>query len=318
MLAMVIGCMGMQVSARDNNKEGISRGIQSTVASSATGVSSISETSASTASSGKYYSQLSGNAKQIYSALAKKNWKKATSVTISLKTKRAYTAAGETALYKEVLRGYWSYLRDHPEVYWINAFTIYYKYKSGSIYQIVIQPQLYYSGIVSDDSKVQSAIRSAVSAIKKKRSSKSRYDTVKAIHDYVAGKITYGNQYYVIPQEHTLTGALLSKYDNTAVCEGYAKLFKVLCDKFNIPCLIVLEDGNHMWNYVKMDNNKWYLVDVTWDDSTSGYSHKYFLVGRSALSDHNPVNTYSTTNGVYAKLQVPSLATSKYKKSSKK
>lgn len=75
------------------------------------------------------------------------------------------------------------------------------------------------------------------------------------------------------------------------VCEGYARAFKVLCDEATIPCVLV--DGEalgepHMWNYVQMDDGKWYAADVTWNDPSvpevtgkvSGHENEdYFLVG---------------------------------------
>lgn len=56
-----------------------------------------------------------------------------------------------------------------------------------------------------------------------------------------------------------------------AVCEGYARAFKYLCDLHDIPCVLVVGDGYHsrtefeyhMWNYVQIDG-VWYGVDPTW------------------------------------------------------
>lgn len=66
--------------------------------------------------------------------------------------------------------------------------------------------------------------------------------------------------------------------EKAPVCEGYAKAFKVLCDRLGIPCILVIGDAGptpstateaHMWNLVQMDDERWYAVDVTWDDPTS-------------------------------------------------
>ena len=84
---------------------------------------------------------------------------------------------------------------------------------------------------------------------------------------------------------------------NGPVCEGYARAFKVLCDKLGIPCVLVegYARGNlmdqlqlHMWNYVQVDG-KWYVVDTTWNDprvaknensAVSGKENeKYLLIG---------------------------------------
>ncbi len=62
-----------------------------------------------------------------------------------------------------------------------------------------------------------------------------------------------------------------------AVCQGYSTLFKYLCDKSNIECVIISgtsktkkydigrmpQGSDHAWNAVKI-NNDWKLVDVTW------------------------------------------------------
>ena len=67
------------------------------------------------------------------------------------------------------------------------------------------------------------------------------------------------------------------------VCEGYAILFKKICDLLNIPCETVpgfAQGGllpltpqkelvpNHAWNIVQI-NNFWYTIDCTWGSSTA-------------------------------------------------
>lgn len=64
----------------------------------------------------------------------------------------------------------------------------------------------------------------------------------------------------------------------TAFCDGYARLFKTLCDYCNVEAAVVLGYGrggrgdgkfrtNHTWNAVKIDS-AWHLLDATW---ASGY-----------------------------------------------
>lgn len=62
-----------------------------------------------------------------------------------------------------------------------------------------------------------------------------------------------------------------------AVCSGYSKLLKELCDISGIECVVIsgysksdpnktigkIEKTDHAWNAVKLYNN-WYLVDATW------------------------------------------------------
>ena len=90
---------------------------------------------------------------------------------------------------------------------------------------------------------------------------------------------------------YTSAAAFLGGTDHLtmgAVCEGYAKAFKVLCDQLGVPavCVSGLSDksrtgSGHMWNLAQI-GGVWYLVDVTWDDSdTAGAqasSRRYLLV----------------------------------------
>jgi Uncharacterized protein involved in cytokinesis, contains TGc (transglutaminase/protease-like) domain len=80
--------------------------------------------------------------------------------------------------------------------------------------------------------------------------------------------------------------------ERKAVCEGYARLFKTLCDSANIPCVTIsghvrwytdpigiITDRKHSWNAVFL-NNKWQLLDPTWasgkvDDKTKKFQKEY-------------------------------------------
>ena len=92
------------------------------------------------------------------------------------------------------------------------------------------------------------------------------------------------------------------------VCEGYSRAFKILCEKEGIQCVLASgiipaseADGEgepHMWNYVQLDNEKWYAVDVTFNDPIFSGSnitpefiekckYKYFLIGEDKLLNIN-------------------------------
>ncbi|MCR5720301.1 MAG: DUF4214 domain-containing protein [Lachnospiraceae bacterium] len=93
--------------------------------------------------------------------------------------------------------------------------------------------------------------------------------------------------------------------DNVAVCTGYAKAFKKLCNENGIDCVIVSSDHMvHAWNMVKL-SGYWYHVDCTWNDplvdTTNDYwcegyvSHKYFLMSDSEITsdtgEHYGINS---------------------------
>ena len=144
----------------------------------------------------------------------------------------------------------------------------------------------------------------------------TRYEMVKNIHD----TIIKGNKYPENPDkathnQHQAVGALL---EGESVCDGYAKAIKYACDKKGIPCLIVRgyatnnigESGSHAWNYVQMEDGKWYQIDADWDDpqvlgdrSKNYLSHEFFLKGDIKNDTRKPAKGVA----------YPKLSTSDYK-----
>ena len=93
-----------------------------------------------------------------------------------------------------------------------------------------------------------------------------------------------------------------------AVCDGYARLFKTLCDYSGIRSEVILGYGkcnrdrslrfrsNHTWNSVMIDSN-WHLLDVTWgsgylnfgDEFIQRTDESYFLTAPERfILDHYP------------------------------
>ena len=84
---------------------------------------------------------------------------------------------------------------------------------------------------------------------------------------------------------------LIWAFDNddttNIVCEGYSKAFQHLCDlttfaSSKVRSIIVSGNagGAHMWNLVRMEDDRTYLMDVTWSDGygESGGSYESFFL----------------------------------------
>ena len=93
----------------------------------------------------------------------------------------------------------------------------------------------------------------------------------KFLHDYLVKSICYAKEDLSNPRLHNIVGALL---DGIAVCEGYAKSFRYLCDKLDVLCMVVTGvatskidgvRGSHAWNIVRVHEKGCCHVDVTWD-----------------------------------------------------
>ena len=158
-----------------------------------------------------------------------------------------------------------------------------------------------------------------------------RYETelekVRAIYSWIAQHIAYNTGIFStrsaavkqVYDEDDTTAVWKSAVEMTAervlkrrkaVCDGYAKLFKTLCDYSGIQAEIILGYAvpysgrkdrfrtNHTWNAVRIDSN-WYLLDVTWGsgyiDNNNQFVYRmdesYFLASPKQFArDHYPEN----------------------------
>ena len=230
-----------------------------------------------------------------------------------------------------VLSAYAAFSMDHPEVYWIGGYSLSMSGSNGILTSVTITPSQRYEGAYNELNTVLSGIDAAVSTIRSTRASSSRYDTAKAIHDYISNMMVYdkdeadngghGEAHTIAP----LFGG--GNRGHMFVCEGYANSFKLLCDKFGVPAVHVkgyayqnnVNLGGHSWNYVKMNNGQWYGVDCTWDDQDSRIFYTYFLIGSNTevfnneifSGDHRP-DDQVMSNPTNNPLVYPPLATEKY------
>ena len=147
----------------------------------------------------------------------------------------------------------------------------------------------------------------------------TRYEKLKSIHDQIARAVSYDTDFNN-PISHQPTSVFFAPYE--PVCEGYAEAFKLLCDKAGIPCIGVIGDASgeaHKWNYVQMEDGKWYGVDLTWDDQDDTM-YDFFLVGSNTkdaffgqggfLDGHTP--TGEEFNGASYTLTYPTLSATSY------
>ncbi len=144
------------------------------------------------------------------------------------------------------------------------------------------------------------------------KGSPSAFETVKRLHDWECDNIAYDAPSFFSGKlpDQGYANVLKTKL---AVCEGYAVLFKKLCDTAGVPCAVV--DGysrgygasifgpedptaaNHAWNLVQVDHQS-YLVDTTWDAGsldgnryTKSYGTGYLFADPAAfILSHFPSN----------------------------
>lgn len=213
-------------------------------------------------------------------------------------TSTALTAEAQTELVLAVQGGVAALIDDHPEMFWLGAYKLSYSYSyrvSGGVYTLSVSSitckMNYDTAVYADKASVTdyyTRMMAAFDAFEVK--GYTRYEKVKSIHDTIAKQVSYDST-FTNGTAHQPTSVFLEPF--LPVCEGYAEAFKMLCDREGIPCVIVVGDANgggHAWNYVKMEDGKWYAVDLTWDDQGSIY-YDYFLVGANSTNRHFGNNT---------------------------
>ena len=97
---------------------------------------------------------------------------------------------------------------------------------------------------------------------------KDNYDIktkIRKIHDYIINNTTYdkkrSDEKIVNYHSDNAYGVLVEKY---GLCGGYTDAMMLFLEKLKIPNYKISTE-NHIWNYVKI-NNEWLHLDLTWDD----------------------------------------------------
>lgn len=206
---------------------------------------------------------------------------------------------------------------DYPEVFWMRGSGYSYSISAtkqngkytGIISEFTMMPSLvegYNTNITDNMNNFLENADAAAAQIAADTNGKSLYEKVKAIHDYVCEKAVYDAQNNL--RVHSAGPMFIG--DGHVVCEGYAKAMLILCRKLGIDCACIggfarnsfASSGEaHMWNYVKMDNDTWYLVDATWDDQLSGIRTTYLLAGWNSKGfNHNTLREERTEKDTFS------------------
>ncbi len=289
-----------------------------------------------------YYNQLEQYSKLIYTKIEEniENLKTGEYRILldSNITNLLYKEDGENILKQHFQSAWNAFSSDRPDIFYIDVSKIYLNIKSENIggktnyivYMGNKDGENYYLQGFENKEQINEYVEK-LENLKKQiyeiTSEDTEFEKIKKIHDVLVNNLEY-DETTKKTNNRNIYGGLIEK---SVVCEGYAKTFKYVLDALNIPCVIIYGEGtneqekteSHSWNYVKI-NEKWYAVDVTWDDPTININnvaqnitisdkikYKYFLKGSETfLKQHKEIGTI-TENGM--EFKYPELEIKDYK-----
>ena len=120
----------------------------------------------------------------------------------------------------------------------------------------------------------------------------TQYEQLRYLHDTLVFFSDYSED---TPFFYTAYGALVV---GKATCQGYADAMHLLLSRAGFETCFCIGIGNnealtHKWNYVKLDDGQWYILDPTWadpsdhNDDPSYICYDYFLISdEEILKDH--------------------------------
>ena len=166
-----------------------------------------------------------------------------------------------------------------------------------------LQNSLYYSDKIvylgvyeafangADRSNVSSQMYNKIDAwVAEVNQKSSQYDKEKAAHDIVCDQVVY--------QEGTYSQSAYSAViEGKTVCAGYTKLYSILTNAAGLET-VSITSATHGWNRTKL-GNRWYNVDTTWDDRSSGWVYTYFNKSDATMKSYDGSSKESHTQHSY-------------------
>lgn len=164
----------------------------------------------------------------------------------------------------------------------------------------------------SSRTNIRSMIDTYIDSYSDAATQKSLYHKAKYIHDKEAAELSYafksdGSTAEDAEWAHCIIGPMTKK---KGVCEAYSRTFQMLFNYYGGEAMYVHGDaagrnavtgatfwGAHAWNVVKLDDSKYYLLDVTFDDPViigtgvdGNVRYDYFAKGSAAMASTHRVS----------------------------
>lgn len=173
---------------------------------------------------------------------------------------------------------------DHPELFWLDTGYSYGYTGKGTVISVTLKYNETAQTLQTSKTKFLNSAASVINGA-------STLSTDEEKEQYVYKAL---QNMCVYDENSAMNQSAYSVLVNgSSVCAGYSRAFQYIMQQLNIPCYFCTgyaNGGYHAWNIVYI-GEKYYNVDLSWDDSlgdiSNTYSFAYFNLTDKAVSvDH--------------------------------
>lgn len=190
---------------------------------------------------------------------------------------------------------------ENPDIFWLDGYSIttYGHSKYGCEIEFMILDDLSPEQCRQMRQELNSTADSIISQIPP---DSDDYEKILFVHDYIVDHCEYDHDGADSDDNGIWGTAYGCLVNGSAICQGYSEAFLLLMNRLGIEAGICSGktfdtdegSGGHAWNYVKIDD-EYYWLDVTWDDPTTNsepmLSHDYFLINDDILSKTRTIDS---------------------------
>lgn len=130
-------------------------------------------------------------------------------------------------------------------------------------------------------------------------------DKILKIHDYIINNTKYDTAALNNTSKYKSYNSYGTLIEGYSTCNGYADTMALFLDRFGVKNYRVAS-STHVWN-AALINNKWYHLDLTWDDPiTTGtnidtLTHQFYLIDTEKLENYQ-IKEHNYNKFIYREL----------------
>lgn len=180
---------------------------------------------------------------------------------------------------------------DHPQYYWLAPQM---SYDNGNIVMEINKPYQNVEERASTNETLVSKLNEYITEINK---CTSNYEKIKLLNEKLCKETRYAYESDGSVSHNRWSNSINGILNGTFVCEGYSKFAQTVLKFCDVDCVMILglggvleNNGGHAWNAVKLDDGRYYYLDITWNTKT--HQPKYQIDTDWNKDDKGYVLTY--------------------------